>query len=366
MASTDDIVRGAVLDLDVDQPTRWRDDLALAASSGLTAVRFDVPWVRAQPRAGVLDGDVVEAVLDVTLAARHLGLAPWLRLLQPRIPSWFDDEGGFTDDRNAARWWPRWVESCADVFGGEVAGWVPFETPFAMARRIVPGDPRKHGDLVDTLVVAWRDAWRILRGGPPVMTSLDVAVVRPTDESPAATDAAARLDQLRWGVWLDGLREGTFRIPGRAERELADLAGACDIVGLAVRDDAETVLYRAAEQGPERPLALTFRPARQHRRRTLPRRRVDVAQHAPRRRGARRRLGDDHPVRRPPPGRRRDRHRCRRAEGQRPGLPRPLTATPPGRPGARMGVADGARARCAGALAPRTMPMADRAIGPST
>ena len=92
------------------------------------------------------------------------------------------------------------------------------------------------------------------------MTSLDVAVVRPADESPAAAEAASRIDQLRWGVWLDGLREGTFAIPGRAERELADLAGACDIVGLAIRDDAETVLYRAAEQGPERPLALTFRP----------------------------------------------------------------------------------------------------------
>lgn len=148
----------------------------------------------------------------------------------------------------------------ARVFGDQAAGWVPFETPFAMARRIVPDDPRRHGELVDTLVVAWRDAWRILRGGPPVMTSLDVAVVRPADDTAEAVQAANRIDQLRWGVWLDGLREGTFTVPGRAERELADLAGACDVVGLAIRDDAETVLYRAAEQGPERPLAVTFRP----------------------------------------------------------------------------------------------------------
>lgn len=251
---------GAVVELDLDQPTRWHDDLALAAQLGLGSVRFDVPWVRAQPRAGVLDGDVVETVLDVALTARQLGLAPWLRLLQPQIPAWFDDEGGFTDDRNAGRWWPRWVESCADAFGGEIAGWVPFEAPFAMARRLIPDDPRRHGELMDTLVVAWRDAWRILRGGPPVMTSLDVAVVRPADDTAEAFAASNRIDQLRWGVWLEGLRDGTFAIPGRAERELADLEGACDVIGLAIRDDAETLLYRAAEQGPERPLALTFRP----------------------------------------------------------------------------------------------------------
>jgi hypothetical protein len=41
---------------------------------------------------------------------------------------------------------------------------------------------------------------------------------------------------------------------------VADLAGACDIVGLALRRDVETCLYRAAEMSPERPLAITFRP----------------------------------------------------------------------------------------------------------
>lgn len=236
------------------------DDLALAATFGLTVVRLDVPWAAAEPRPGALDGDVVEAVLATIELARAAGLQPWLRLLQPEVPRWFDDDGGFTDARTAGHWWPRWVEAAADAFGAAAAGWVPFETPFAMARRLVPDDPRRHGDLVDTLVTAWRDAWRILRGGPPVMTSIDVAVVRPDDDLQLSIDMANRIDQLRWGVWLDGLREGVVAIPGRADREVSDLAGACNILGLAVRTDVETVLYRAAEMGPERPLALTFKP----------------------------------------------------------------------------------------------------------
>lgn len=240
---------------------RLAEDLAQAAGLGLTVVRLDVPWAAAQPRAARMDGDVAEAVLEAARVARELGLAPWLRLLQSDVPRWFDNDGGFTDARTAGHWWPRWVEAAANAFGDVAAGWVPFEAPFAMAKRLIPADPRRHGELVDTLVVAWRDAWRILRGGPPVMTSLDVATVRPEEDTAVAREAAERLDQLRWGVWLDGLRDGVVSIPGRADREVRDLDGACDIIGLALRDEVETALFRAAEQGPPRPLAVTFRPS---------------------------------------------------------------------------------------------------------
>ncbi len=251
---------GAVIDNVGRELDDLADDLAFAAGVGIRAVRLDVPWALAQPRAGALDGDAVEGLLEAIEIATGAGLQPWLRLLQPRVPQWFDNDGGFTDTRTAGHWWPRWVETAADAFGAVAAGWVPFEAPFAMARRLAPDDPRRHGELVDTLVTSWRDAWRILRGGPPVMASIDVAVVRPADDSQAALDMANRIDQLRWGVWLGGLEHGTVSIPGRADRDVTDLAGACDIVGLAVRGDVETVLYRAAEQGPPRPLAITFRP----------------------------------------------------------------------------------------------------------
>jgi hypothetical protein len=50
----------------------------------------------------------------------------------------------------------------------------------------------------------------------------------------------------------------------RADRELADLAGSCDQLGIAVSGDRsvelEGLLHRTAEDGPDRPLAITFRP----------------------------------------------------------------------------------------------------------
>ena len=260
-----DVSIGAVVGARLgESATALVDDLEIATGLGLGHVRLTVPWSVAQPKPATLDGGVVEQVRATAQTVRSSGGQLWLCLLSPDVPRWFQNEGGFTDASTARHWWPRWVEAIADAVGDDVDGWVPFEAPFAMANRLVPGDPRRHGELVDTLLVAWRDAWRLLQGPVPVATSLDVrTVVIPRDDVVAA-EAARREEHLRWHTWLRALRDGTITIPGRADRELADMAGACDQLGIAVSGDAgvdlEPLLHRAAEQGPDRPLALTFRP----------------------------------------------------------------------------------------------------------
>ena len=259
------IARGAVLDVHAE---RLLDDVALAAELGLQLVRLDVPWALAQPRAGGFDGDVFEHVHGVGPARPRLGLEPWFRLLQPAVPLWFDDEGGFTDDRTAATFWPRWVELVAERLGDVAAGWVPFEAPFAMCNRLMPDDPRRHGEVVHHVVVAWRDAWRILRGPLPVATSLDVAVERPTDESPQAREEAAPTRPAALGPVAAGLhrRRGAHPRPRRPSRSTTCRARAtCS--GWPLRSDVETCLYRAAEHGLGSPAGAHLPPARRHRRR---------------------------------------------------------------------------------------------------
>ena len=192
--------------------------------------------------------------------AAGLGIGVQFTLLERVVPQWFDNDGGFGDPRFAGHWWPRWVEGVSERFGDAVAGWVPFDNPLAFANRLIPDDPRRHGEMLDTLVVAWRDAWRILRGGPPVATAIGVKTVRPADQTIQAAEASRREDHLRWNLWLDGLHDGTISIPGRADRELADLAGACDVLGIVVADVDESLgaVLRTAEMGPDRPLAITL------------------------------------------------------------------------------------------------------------
>lgn len=255
------LTEGAVLGVRAES---LRDDSEIALGLGLTHVRVTFPWATAQPRPGVMDGGAVEDFRGIAATLRSAGVSVWVNLLSPEVPLWFDNEGGFTDERTARHWWPRWVEAAADAIGGDVDGWVPFEAPYALAARLVPDNPRRHGELVDTLLVAWRDAWRVLHGPQPIASSLDVRIVPiPRDDVPAA-EAARRIDHLRWQTWLRALRDGTITIPGRADRNLADLAGSCDQLGIAAsgdgRTDLEALVHRAAEQGPDRPLALTVRP----------------------------------------------------------------------------------------------------------
>ncbi|MGD9701797.1 MAG: family 1 glycosylhydrolase [Acidimicrobiia bacterium] len=263
-----------------DLVTRWREDLPLLAELGITAVRFPFDWSRLQPRPGRLDDDWREFYSDVLDAGAALGIDVWACLFEGVQPSWFDDDGGFADARAAGRWWPAWIESAAEAFGDRVAGWVPFDDPVGHAERAAGADSLRHQATVHHLLVAWRDAWRILRGGPPVATSLRLGIVRPADDTAPAREAARLQDRLRWNVWLRGLRDGTSSVPGRVERTVPDLAGALDVLGISVvadlgdderaddgalarfEDRAGGILRRAAEEGPSRPIAVTFRPAR--------------------------------------------------------------------------------------------------------
>ncbi len=253
---------GAALPLDGSSPERVEDEIGAAMELGLTHLRFLVPWAQVQPKPAVLDGGLIERLRSAATVTRAAGLEPWFLLAGRDVPRWFENDGGWLDASTAGRAWPRWVEAIADALGDVAAAWVPFEAPYAMSNRIID-DPRRHGEVADTLLVAWRDAWRILggpaTGRPMVHTSIDVKVERPADETIQEGERVRRADALRWRLWLQGLRDGIISIPGRADRELPDLAGACDVIGIATTDDVETVLYRAAEMAPTRPLGLTFR-----------------------------------------------------------------------------------------------------------
>ena len=136
-----------------DLATRWREDLALLAEAGITAVRFPFDWSRLQPRPGRFDDDWRELYGDALDLAASLGVEVWPCLFEGVQPAWFDDEGGFADDRAATRWWPAWVEAVADHFGDRVAGWVPLDDPVGHAARASGGDSLRHQAVLHNLLV---------------------------------------------------------------------------------------------------------------------------------------------------------------------------------------------------------------------
>jgi hypothetical protein len=234
--------------------TRYAEDLALFAEHGLLDVRLPVDWATLQPRAGGWDDKRAEWYRHVFDAADGAGVRVWLALFDrtAATPGWFLDERGFVDDRATARFWPRWVDAVTNAFGDRAAGWFPFDDPVGRAAEAAGDDSLRHQETIINLLKAWRDSWRILRGGPPVATSL--AVFGP------------KVENDWWATtWLRGLRDGVIDVPGRMERELADFEGACDIIGLRLAVDGTAprwemtigdVLQRAAETLPDHPVGI--------------------------------------------------------------------------------------------------------------
>ena len=94
-------------------------------------------------------------------------------------------------------------------------------------------DPEQLAAAIRGVHLAWRDAWRILRGGAPVATSHRVGPVHAADQTVPAQRQAHLADEVLWGSWVSGLRDGILRVPGLAEEEVADLAGSGDVIGIA-------------------------------------------------------------------------------------------------------------------------------------
>lgn len=222
--------------------TRYREDFELLSRLGLTHLRLGIDWARVEPAAGRVDGAAVEHYRSVLRAGRDAGMQLWACLHDVTLPGWFVDAGGFADDR-ARYLWARHVDRSAELFGDAVAGWHPIDEPTAWARRAFldgthpPGrrDPEVFARALRGIWLGWRDAWRLLRGGPPVCTAWDLSPVFAADHTITARRWASLTDDLVWGVAVRAIRDGVLAIPGLAEEEVPDLQDAADLIGFTYR-----------------------------------------------------------------------------------------------------------------------------------
>jgi beta-glucosidase/6-phospho-beta-glucosidase/beta-galactosidase len=261
--------------------TDHRGDFRLFAEAGLTDVRLCPEWARLEPENGRVDLWVVEHYQQVLSAAVDAGLRPWVALADRSLPGWFAlDERGFRDRQARSYFWPRHVERCAELFGEWAHAWVPIVAPLRLARggyltgTAPPGrqDPRRFLDTLAGLHLGLGEAWRVLRGGAPVVAAFDVAEVRPADREPTTRARARRAESLHW-LWTEGFRDGQLTLPDQGARAAPALRDACDAIGLvvvdrvtvaeegawgaqAVPEDVGGLVRRAAEEGPELPLVV--------------------------------------------------------------------------------------------------------------
>ena len=119
-------------DVACDHYRRFREDIALLASLGLTAYRYSVEWARVEPQDGSFDEgqlDHYQAVTDAVLAA---GLTPVVTLNHFTLPRWVAERGAWLWPDTPARF-ARYAERVVRALGDRVAWWCTINEPGIVA-----------------------------------------------------------------------------------------------------------------------------------------------------------------------------------------------------------------------------------------
>ena len=219
-------------DIACDSYRRYREDVALMASLGLTAYRFSVSWPRVQPGGR---GPVNQKGLDYYRALldeldEH-GIAAAVTLFHWDLPQELQDEGGWAA-RSTAERFAEYAAITAGALGDRVERWITVNEPQAVvshgyrAGDHAPGirDDAAAAAATHHLLLGHALAAQALRaalpGGARVGITVDLHPVRVLgDGDPGALEQARQLTDAELnGIFLEPLLHG--RYPGHARAAL--------------------------------------------------------------------------------------------------------------------------------------------------
>jgi len=127
-------------DVACDAYHRYRDDVALMASLGLSSYRFSISWPRVQPggrgAANQQGLDYYRALLD-ELGER--GIAATVTLYHWDLPQELQDDGGWAVRDTAGRF-ADYAAICAEALGDRVTRWITINEP-----QVVSNNGYRHG-----------------------------------------------------------------------------------------------------------------------------------------------------------------------------------------------------------------------------
>jgi beta-glucosidase len=212
--------RGDTGDIACDSYHRYREDVALLASLGLSAYRFSVSWPRVQPGGrGPLNNkglDYYRALLD-ELASHDISAA--VTLYHWDLPQELQDEGGWAA-RDIAYRFAEYASIMAEALGDRVTRWITLNEPQVVADNgyrhgtHAPGltDPAAAAAASHHLLLGHGLAAGALRAGgaAQVGITLDMHPVRLLGTGPSLELARDIADADMNGLYLSPLLHGTY------------------------------------------------------------------------------------------------------------------------------------------------------------
>jgi beta-glucosidase len=211
-------------DIACDSYHRYREDVALIASLGLSSYRFSISWPRVQPggrgAANQRGLDYYRALLDEL--GEH-GIAATVTLYHWDLPQELQDEGGWAA-RGTAERFAEYAALTAEALGDRVARWITLNEPQVVSTNgyrngdHAPGlrDPAAAAAATHHLLLGHGLATQALRdaGAAEVGITLDLHPVRVLGDGGSGELERGRLttDAAANGIYLEPVLHGRYPV----------------------------------------------------------------------------------------------------------------------------------------------------------
>ena len=197
---TDDKVGSAV-----DSRHRYRSDIALAKSLGVTVYRVGVEWARIEPKPGVIDRRELAYYDDMIAAIVSAGMRPMITLDHWVYPGWVAARGGWAN-ASTPQAWLRNARFVVDRYAHDNPLWITINEPtiYIVNELRMGGLPAAaSATMRDRLVDVHTSIYRYIhQRQPAAMVSSNIAYV-PTVEPIVDTAFADRVRDSLDFIGLD-------------------------------------------------------------------------------------------------------------------------------------------------------------------
>lgn len=135
--------------LAADSWNRWRDDLDLAVSLGLSVYRVSIEWSRVEPEPGRFDKDAIERYAEMLRGIRARGMQCMVVLWHFTNPSWLAEDGQPWQDDHSPEAFERYARRVVPALAPYVDWWATInEANTYVDHGWMRGDwpPGRHGE----------------------------------------------------------------------------------------------------------------------------------------------------------------------------------------------------------------------------
>jgi beta-glucosidase len=212
-----------------DHWNRVGADTELLRSLGVQTIRLGVEWSRIEPEEGRFDESALAHYRAEIEGLLKAGIRTLVTLHHFSHPLWFEDSGGWEDSRAPDRF-VRYVRKVVESLGELVNDWITINEPNVYAYNgYITGEwpPGKKNiramfRCIRGMSLAHIDAYRTIReirsakgfpGDTKVGVANHVRVFDPADSAIGSRIAAALLDRLFHGIFMEAMGRGIFRLP---------------------------------------------------------------------------------------------------------------------------------------------------------